>query len=154
MVNIVTDALARQMNDTAIDAGSNESEFDLAGLETVEAERVSVSRVRHAPVQMECRLCDLIHVGDGPGDANIVECSHLLIQGYESSGWERMALFCWIQAFRMLLAGWANSTIAEREIGLNCRVRNRAKMLLWCWPAFTSLRLELLCEYGTGANRP
>jgi len=72
VVNIVNDALVNQMNATAMDAGADESEFDLAGLETVEAERINVARVKQSPVQMECRLRDLLRVGAGPGGANIV----------------------------------------------------------------------------------
>ncbi len=72
VVNVVTWDLAEQMNATSADAASDESEFELAGLETIEAERVSVARVKASPVQIECRLRELIRVGDGPGGANIV----------------------------------------------------------------------------------
>ncbi len=79
VVNVVTDALARQMNATAVEAESDESEFELAELETIESERVNVARVRQSPVQIECRLRDLIHVGEGSGGANIVVGDVLLM---------------------------------------------------------------------------
>jgi len=72
VVNVVTDKLVRQMNVTAVEAASDESEFELAGLEMIESERVNVARVQQSPVQIECRLRDVIHVGEGPGGANIV----------------------------------------------------------------------------------
>lgn len=72
VVNVVTDELACEMNSTAVEAAADESEFEIVGLEMSESQRVDVARVSRSPVQMECRLRDLIHVGKGPGGANIV----------------------------------------------------------------------------------
>ena len=72
VVNVVTDRVAEAMNTTAAEISSDESEFEMAGLETVEAELLQVSRVKESPAQFECRLRELIRVGDGPGSANIV----------------------------------------------------------------------------------
>jgi len=72
VVNVVTDELAERMNLTSAELSPAESEFELAKLETAESVRVSVPRVAESPVQMECRLRELIRVGDGPGGANIV----------------------------------------------------------------------------------
>lgn len=72
VVNVVTRQLAQQMNATSAELATDESEFELAGIRTEEAESVAVSRVAASPVQIECRLRELIRVGDGPGGANIV----------------------------------------------------------------------------------
>lgn len=72
VVNVVTDRVAEAMNSTAAEISSDESEFEMAGLETVEAEVLQVARVKESPAQFECRLRELIRVGDGPGGANIV----------------------------------------------------------------------------------
>ena len=72
VVNVVTDRVAEAMNTTAAEISSDESEFEMAGLETVEAEVLQVARVKESPAQFECRLRELIRVGDGPGGANIV----------------------------------------------------------------------------------
>ena len=79
VVNVVTDDLASSMNATAAEIDADESEFDLAGIEMTESERVNVARVQKAPVQIECRLRDWIRVGEGPGGANIVLGDVLLL---------------------------------------------------------------------------
>lgn len=79
VVNVVTRNLAEQMNLTSADVVPEESEFELAGISTLGGERVSVARVAASPVQIECRLRELIRVGDGPGGANIVLGDVLLL---------------------------------------------------------------------------
>ena len=79
VVNIVPARLAEQMNQTAASVPPDVSEFDLARLETLEGQQVRVARVKEAPVQIECRLRELICLDDGPGGANIVLGDILLL---------------------------------------------------------------------------
>ena len=72
VVNMVPHALAQQMQVTARELPPEDSEFELADLETAASVVVSVPRVRLSPVSFECRLLQHLPLGDGPGGANIV----------------------------------------------------------------------------------
>jgi len=73
VVNVVTEALAQRMNDTAADFPAEVDEFEVAGLTAASCEKVSVPRVGESPVSLECRRLDVFHVGpDGPGGGAIV----------------------------------------------------------------------------------
>lgn len=72
VVNMVPFSLAREMQLTSAELAPEESEFELAGLETAASTVVSVPRVRRAPVSFECRLLQHLALGEGPGGANIV----------------------------------------------------------------------------------
>ncbi|NHM06848.1 flavin reductase family protein [Flavobacterium sp. CYK-4] len=56
VVNMVTEAMAAQMNDTANPIPSDESEFDFAGLTPIPSLKVKPPRVQGSPVAMECEL--------------------------------------------------------------------------------------------------
>lgn len=56
VVNMVTEAMAAQMNDTAHPIPADESEFDFAGLTPIPSLKVKPPRVQGSPVAMECEL--------------------------------------------------------------------------------------------------
>jgi flavin reductase (DIM6/NTAB) family NADH-FMN oxidoreductase RutF len=58
--NLVTRALAEQMNATSTRAGVDE--FDRAGLEGVEGDEVAAPRVAEAPVSFECRTAQVVQL--------------------------------------------------------------------------------------------
>ncbi len=72
VVNVVPFKLAESMTQTAAELPYGESEIDLAGLNTIESVRVSPPRVDGAPIQFECRLFQIVQVGDGPSAANLI----------------------------------------------------------------------------------
>ncbi len=72
VVNIVSFALAEQMNESAADVPPEESEFDACNLTPESGLKVKSPRVRESPVQFECTTRQILNVGDGPGGANIV----------------------------------------------------------------------------------
>jgi flavin reductase (DIM6/NTAB) family NADH-FMN oxidoreductase RutF len=63
VVNLVAEAMAAQMNATAIDAPPDVSELDLAGLATVPSGRVAPPRIAGSPVAFECRTLRAIETG-------------------------------------------------------------------------------------------
>lgn len=65
VVNIVSRALLDQMNLTAADLPATEDEFTWAGLEPAPSSVVSVPRVASAPAALECRLWDIVEIGNG-----------------------------------------------------------------------------------------
>lgn len=72
VVNIVSAAVASQMNDSASSLPAEESEFSFCGLTEVASTVVDVPRVGESPVQFECRQMQILNLGEGPGGANVV----------------------------------------------------------------------------------
>jgi flavin reductase (DIM6/NTAB) family NADH-FMN oxidoreductase RutF len=72
VIHITTDALAKQMNLTAKEIPEGESEFDLAGLTPTPAQIVKPPRILEALAALECRVMQIIPVGNGPISANLV----------------------------------------------------------------------------------
>jgi flavin reductase (DIM6/NTAB) family NADH-FMN oxidoreductase RutF len=66
VVNVVDDDRAEQMNVTSGDYPPDVDEFALAGLTAVPGVKVKSPRVAEAPINMECRVAQVIPVGRGP----------------------------------------------------------------------------------------
>ena len=65
VVNIVVDDIAEAMNRTAAEFPSEVSEFEIAGLTPAPSEMVRPPRVAESPVNMECRLLQVVPLGQG-----------------------------------------------------------------------------------------
>jgi len=72
VVNLVSFALADQMNATAALLPYGESEFEKFGIAATPSERVRPPRVAAAPVAFECTLDRIVHIGEGPAAANVI----------------------------------------------------------------------------------
>src|ERR1035437_7141242 len=72
VVNLVPFALAGQMNATAALLPYGESEFEKFGIASAPSNHVRPLRVAAAPVAFECRLHQIVHIGEGPLAANVV----------------------------------------------------------------------------------
>ena len=72
VVNIVSEDLARQMNDTATEFPPEIDEFEAAGLTPVAGVTVAAPRVEEAQISLECSLFDAIRVGEGMGGATLI----------------------------------------------------------------------------------
>lgn len=74
VINIVNYPMVEQMSlsSTAYDKGVNE--FEKAGFTELDSELVKAPRVKEAPVQMECKVMQIIETGDGGGAGNLVIC--------------------------------------------------------------------------------
>lgn len=66
VVNVVDDALAEQMNLTSGEYPPEIDEFALTGLTAAPSVKVQAPRVAEAPINMECRVAQIIPVGRGP----------------------------------------------------------------------------------------
>ena len=66
VVNVVVDDIAAAMNATAAEYPSDVSEFDIAGLTEAPSEMVKAPRVLESPVNMECRLMQVVNIGEQP----------------------------------------------------------------------------------------
>lgn len=65
VVNVVSEDLAQAMRVSSAALYSGEDEFEVAGLETVPSHMISPPRVAGAKVALECRLRQLLEIGEG-----------------------------------------------------------------------------------------
>ena len=77
VVNMVDDALAEQMNVTSGDYAPDIDEFEQASLLAAPSVKVRAPRVALAPINMECRVVQIIPVGNLPSNLVIGEIVHL-----------------------------------------------------------------------------
>lgn len=80
VINIVTEATAEAMNKTATELPADINEFEFAGVTAAPSVKVRPPRVAESPVNFECRLQQIVEIGDGqPGSGWIVigEIVHL-----------------------------------------------------------------------------
>jgi flavin reductase (DIM6/NTAB) family NADH-FMN oxidoreductase RutF len=65
VVNVVVDAIAEAMNRTAAEYPAEVDEFTIAGLTPLPSDLVKPPRVAESPVNMECRLNQIVPIGQG-----------------------------------------------------------------------------------------
>ena len=65
VVNIVTEELAESMNITATELPAEVNEFEMAGLTTAPAKTVTAPRLAESPVNYECKVTQIVDIGDG-----------------------------------------------------------------------------------------
>jgi flavin reductase (DIM6/NTAB) family NADH-FMN oxidoreductase RutF len=80
VVNVVDDALAEAMNVTSGDYAPDVDEFAQAGLVAAPSVKVRAPRVAAAPVSMECRLVQVIPVGNLPHHLVVGEIVHMHVR--------------------------------------------------------------------------
>jgi flavin reductase (DIM6/NTAB) family NADH-FMN oxidoreductase RutF len=62
VVNIVSEKIVHEMNQTAVDVPSDVDEFRLSGLTPTASKSVTPPRVKEAQVSMECKVLEVIEV--------------------------------------------------------------------------------------------
>jgi flavin reductase (DIM6/NTAB) family NADH-FMN oxidoreductase RutF len=72
VVNVVPEAIAQQMNLCSGEYPPDVDEFTVSGLTTVASESVCPPRVLESPVQMECRLVQIVEISDKPLGGSMV----------------------------------------------------------------------------------
>ena len=72
VVNIVTATLAEKANLTSKELPPDESEVSLAGLHTLPSIKVKPPRLAESPVNLECKVRQIVPCGNGPISANLV----------------------------------------------------------------------------------
>ena len=72
VVNVVVDDIAEAMNKTAAEYPTEVNEFQVAGLTPVPSDIVRPPRVAESPVNMECRLNQVVPIGEGSRQHGLV----------------------------------------------------------------------------------
>ncbi|MEZ4909827.1 MAG: flavin reductase family protein [Saprospiraceae bacterium] len=82
VVNVVPYAILRQMSLASVEFPSGVSEFEKVGLTPEKSETVQCPRVAESPINLECKVQDIITLGEhgGAGHLIICEVTHIAIQ--------------------------------------------------------------------------
>lgn len=79
VINAVTWPIVKQVNEASAEFPRGVSEFGMSGLTPVPSDLVRPFRVKESPVQMECKVLQVIETGLGPAAGNLVICEILRI---------------------------------------------------------------------------
>lgn len=79
VINIVNYPIVRQTALASVEFPSNDNEFVKVGLTPEKAETVSAARVLESPVNFECKVKDIIELGDKGGAGHLIICEVTLI---------------------------------------------------------------------------
>ncbi len=79
VINVVPHRIVRQMALASIEYGPEVSEFEKAGFTPLPSERVRPFRVAESPVQMECKVQQILPLGEKGGAGNLVICQIVLM---------------------------------------------------------------------------
>ena len=84
VINSVNYAMIRQMAVASVEFPGDVNEFDKTGLTPVESMLVKPFRVKESPVHLECRVREVITLGDKGGAGHLVICDVLRMHVSES----------------------------------------------------------------------
>ena len=79
VINVVSYDIIQQMSLSSTEYEKNINEFKKAGLKMLKSDLVKPFRVAESPVQMECKVNDIIPLGTQNGAGNLVICQVLKI---------------------------------------------------------------------------
>lgn len=79
VINAVTYEMVQKVSDASADFPKGVNEFDMVGFTMQPSDLVKPFRVKESPVQMECKVLQVIETGYGPAAGNLVICEILRI---------------------------------------------------------------------------
>jgi flavin reductase (DIM6/NTAB) family NADH-FMN oxidoreductase RutF len=79
VIHAVSHAMVEQTSLSSTEYARGINEFTKAGFTQVESSYVAPPRAAEAPVALECRVNDVVALGEGPGAGNLVICEVLAI---------------------------------------------------------------------------
>ncbi|RPI85380.1 MAG: flavin reductase family protein [Chloroflexi bacterium] len=112
VVNIVTEEVAEAMNITSTEFPDTVDEFEAAGLTPVPSAIVRPPRVYESPIHYECKLTQIIDLGDQPGAGSVVigQVVHLHINDEVLMGSDKIDLYRLKPIGRLSGAGYCRVT--------------------------------------------
>lgn len=84
VINVVPFSIVRQMALCSTEYPPEVNEFEQAGLTPVPADLVRPARVKESPVQLECRVQEIMPLGEGGGAGHLVICKIIRLHISES----------------------------------------------------------------------
>ncbi len=116
VINVVTEELAQAMNRTSGEYPSHVDEFKEAGLTAVESDLIKSPRLKESPVNLECKLLQILNFGEAPRINSFIIGEVLRVHL-----WEEMAVGCVAKGDRLRLIGRLGED-------LYCRTRDMFEM--------------------------
>lgn len=77
VINVVSYSMVQQMNLASCEYPKGTNEFDKSGFTPVTSDLVKPVRVKEAPVQLECKVTQVIETGQEGGAGNLILCEML-----------------------------------------------------------------------------
>ncbi|UIR54659.1 flavin reductase family protein [Sphingobacterium sp. SRCM116780] len=81
VINIVNYAMVQQQSLASTEYAKGINEFEKSGFTPIPSTHITPPRVAESPVQLECKVREIISLGDGPGAGNLViaeiVCMHI-----------------------------------------------------------------------------
>jgi len=74
VINVVNYAMVQQMSLSSTEYPKGVNEFEKAGFTMLPSDKIKPFRVAESPVQLECKVKDIIFTGDEGGAGNLVVC--------------------------------------------------------------------------------
>lgn len=84
VINVVSYDIMRQMALSSVTFPADVSEFDMSGLTSVPSEMVDAPSLQDSPVNMECRVKEIITLGEHGGAGHLIICEILVMHIEES----------------------------------------------------------------------
>ena len=79
VINVVSYSIVRQMAIASIEYPAGVSEFEKSGLTPIPSDLVKPFRVKESPIQFECKVEDIVKLGDEGGAGHLIICRILRI---------------------------------------------------------------------------
>ncbi len=77
VINMVNYNMVQQMSLASCEYSKGINEFEKAGFTEVASEMIKAPRVKESPVQLECKVVDIIETGEEGGAGNLIICEML-----------------------------------------------------------------------------
>jgi flavin reductase (DIM6/NTAB) family NADH-FMN oxidoreductase RutF len=79
VINIVNYSMVQQASLASTEYAKGINEFEKSGFTPIPSEKVKPFRVKESPVQLECKVNEIIHTGSEGGAGNLIICEILLV---------------------------------------------------------------------------
>lgn len=77
VISLVTEDIAQQVSLSSCDFDEKTNEFEKAGFTEIKSELVRPSRIKESPINFECKVNKVIHLGEEGGAGSLVLCEIL-----------------------------------------------------------------------------
>ena len=77
VISLVTEEIGQQVSLSSCDFDAETNEFEKAGFTEVKSDLITPSRIKESPINFECKVTDIISLGDKGGSGNLVLCEVL-----------------------------------------------------------------------------
>jgi len=74
VINVVNYDIVHQMSLSSTEYAKGVNEFDKAGFTMLKSDKIKPFRVAESPVQFECKVTEIIHLGNEGGAGNLIVC--------------------------------------------------------------------------------